>query len=83
MKWLETFKIALIEEDIKTIDTLLKEIPEFKKIEDMRTAYSLIGEAKKKFENEQKNIQIQMNKMQQAKKFLTLKEHESSFDEVY
>ncbi|MCH9814188.1 MAG: hypothetical protein K0U47_09645 [Epsilonproteobacteria bacterium] len=83
MKWLETFKIALIEEDINTIDTLLKEIPEFKKIEDMRTAYSLIGEAKQKFEDEQKNIQLKMNKMQQAKKFLETKEREPAFDEAY
>ncbi len=83
MKWLKLFKIALIEEDIKGIDTLLSEIPEFKKIEDMRSAYTLIGEAKKKFEDEQSIIQQKMNKMQQAKKFLTIKEHESRFDEVY
>lgn len=83
MKWLNSFKIALIEEDIKRIDTLLSEIPEFRKIEDMRAAYTLIGEAKKKFEDEQENIQKKMNKMQQAKKFLTVKVRESKFDEVY
>jgi uncharacterized protein YukE len=83
MKWLKSFKIALIEEDIKAVDTLLTEIPEFKKIEDMRSAYTLIGEAKKKFEDEQLIIQQKMNKMQQAKKFLTANVRESSFDEVY
>ncbi len=83
MKWLKSFKIALIEEDIKTVDTLLSQIPEFKKIEDMRTAYTLIGEAKKRFEDEQSNIQNKMNKMQQAKKFLTVNTRKPSFDEVY
>lgn len=83
MKWLREFKIALIEDDVKGIDTLLLDIPEFKKIEDMRSAYTLIGEAKRKFESEQSIIQQKMNKMQQAKKFLTIKDNESRFDEVY
>jgi uncharacterized protein YukE len=83
MKWLKSFKIAVIEEDISRVDALLKEIPEFKKIEQMREAYTLIGEAKKKFENEQKRIQQNMNKMQQAKNFLNIKEKESKFSEVF
>ncbi len=82
-KWLKAFKIALIEEDLKSIDTLLSEIPEFKKIEDMRNAYTLIGEAKKKFEDEQMIIQQKMNKMQQAKKFLNVNVREANLDEVY
>jgi uncharacterized protein YukE len=83
MKWLKSFKIAVIEEDINTIDKLLKDIPEFKKIEDMREAYTLIGEAKRKFEAEQLRIQKKMNKMQQAKKFLNIEEKESRFSEVF
>jgi len=83
MKWLKSFKIAVIEEDLNSVDALLKEIPEFKKIEDMREAYTLIGEAKRKFETEQLRIQKKMNKMQQAKKFLNLKEDESRFSEAF
>lgn len=83
MKWLESFKIALIEENIKAVDALLSDIPDFKKIEEMREAYTLIGEAKKKFEDEQMIIQQKMNKMQQTKKYLTTNVHESRFDEVY
>jgi uncharacterized protein YukE len=83
MKWLKSFKIAVIEEDINSIDKLLKDIPEFKKIEDMREAYTLIGEAKRKFEAEQLRIQKKMNKMQQAKKFLNIEEKESRFSEVF
>ena len=83
MQWLKSFKIAIIEEDINAIDKLLAEIPEFKKIEDMREAYTLIGEAKNKFEKEQILIQQQMNKIQQTKKFLTTAKEESRLDEVY
>lgn len=83
MKWLEEFKIAVIEEDSIKVDALLKEIPEFKKIEEMREAYALIGEAKKKFENEQKHMQEKMNKMQKAKKFLDGKVKPPKLDEVY
>ncbi len=66
MTWNRSFEIALIKEDINTIDVLLEEIPEFKKIEDMRTAYTLIGEIKQKFENKQLIIQRKMNRLQQA-----------------
>ncbi len=83
MKWLKSFKIALIQEDIITIDTLLTEIPEFKKIDDMRSAYTLIGEAKKRFENKQLIIQQKMNKMKHAKKFLDLKENRYNFDKAF
>jgi hypothetical protein len=83
MKWLKSFKIALIEEDINSIDSLLKEIPEFKRISDMREAYALIGEAKKRFEAEQTLIQEKMNKMKKAKKFLSVDRRETSLDEVY
>ncbi len=83
MKWLKSFKIALIQEDIITIDTLLTEIPEFKKIDDMRSAYTLIGEAKKRFENKQLIIQQKMNKMKHAKKFLDLKENRYNFDKTF
>jgi len=82
-KWLKSFKIAIIEEDINTVDLLLNEIPEFRRIDDMREAYTLIGEAKKRFESEQANIQQKMNKMKQAKKFFSIDMRESRFDEVY
>jgi len=82
-KWLKSFKIALIEEDINTVDTLLVEIPEFRRIDDMREAYALIGEAKKRFENEQSNMQEKMNKMKKAKKFLNIDKREPAIDEIY
>jgi IS1 family transposase len=63
MKWIESFKYALNTRDMKTIDKLIQNIPEFKKIEDMRDAYSIIGEAKKSFEDTQLIIQKRMNQL--------------------
>ena len=64
MNWIELFKLALTRRDITTIDKLVNDIPEFRKMEDMRTAYKLIGEVKQTFEREQHIIQQKMNKMQ-------------------
>ena len=83
MKWLDKFKIALIEEDIDTVNTLINEMPEFKKIDDMRSAYILIGEAKDRFKQEQLSIFKQMSKIQKAKKFLNTKEKTHRLDAVY
>jgi hypothetical protein len=63
MNWIELFKLALTRRDIITIDKLVKEVPEFGKIEDMRTAYTLIDEVKQTFEREQHIIQQKMNNM--------------------
>jgi len=82
-KWLDLFKIASIEEDIKAVEKLLKEIPEFKKIEDMKSAYALINDTKKKFEKKKLETKEKMNKVQKAKKFLNQREDASKFDEVY
>ena len=64
MNWIELFKLALTRRDIITIDKLAHEVPEFRKIEDMRTAYTLLGEVKQTFEREQHIIQQKMNSMQ-------------------
>jgi len=64
MRWDKSFKKALVKEDVKTIDKLLGQMPEFDNIEDMRTAYTLIDQVKKRFENKQLFIQKKMNEMQ-------------------
>lgn len=82
-KWLERFKIALIEEDVTKIDVLLLDIPEFKKIDDLKMAYTLIQTAKEKFEKEKFETKLKMSKIKKAKKFLDIKESEPHLDEVY
>ncbi len=82
-KWLNRFKIALIEEDVSKVDMLLKDIPEFKKIDDLRSAYNLINSAKNRFEKEKFETKLKMNKIKKARKFLDTKEIEHHLDEVY
>ncbi len=81
-KWLELFKIAIIEEDIKKLETLLKEIPEFKKIDDLKSAYRLINEAKDRFEIERKSTKSKLDKIDKAREFFT-KERVSTLNEIY
>ena len=82
MKWLNSFKIAIIEEDVQKVDSLLNDVPEFKRIDDMREAFALIGCAKQKFENEQSIIQEKMNKIKKGKKFLSLERRVVKIDKV-
>ncbi|HIP58997.1 MAG TPA: hypothetical protein EYH01_01050 [Campylobacterales bacterium] len=67
MNWIELFKLALTRRDIITIDKLVQDVPEFRKIEDMRTAYTLIDEVKQTFERKQHIIQQKMNNMHHQK----------------
>lgn len=64
MKWLESFKYALHSRDMKTIDKLMNNLPEFQKMEEMRTAYSFIDAAKKHYEETQLLIVQKMNRLQ-------------------
>ncbi len=67
MNWIELFKLALTRKDVISIDKLVQEVPEFRRMEDMRTAYTLIEEVKQTFEREQHIIQQKMNHMQHQK----------------
>lgn len=67
MNWHTNFKVALNKKDMITIDNLLNKIPEFKNIEEMRQAYTLIGNVKQLFENKQLMIQQNMNTISQQR----------------
>ncbi len=67
MNWIELFKLALTRKDVISIDKLVQDVPEFRRMEDMRTAYTLIEEVKQTFEKEQHIIQQKMNHMQHQK----------------
>ncbi len=69
-KWLEDFKIAIIEKNFEKIETLLEEMPEIKSIGDLKTSVALINEAKKLLAQEQNQLKENMAKIQKSKKFL-------------
>ena len=76
-KWLEAFKIAIIEKNFEKIETLLEEMPEIKSIGDLKTSVALINEAKKLLAQEQTQLKEKMGKIQKSKQFLASEESHS------
>jgi hypothetical protein len=78
-KWLEDFKIAIIEKNFEQIETLLAQMPEIKSINDLKSSVALINEAKKLLAQEQKILRENMDKIQKSKKFLSNHHKEERF----
>ncbi len=78
-KWLENFKIAIIEQNFPKLEELLESMPEIKSINDLKTTVALINEAKKLLANEQKILKENMAKINKSKKFFDNLTNESSF----
>ncbi len=79
LKWLDDFKIAIIEKNFDKIGTLLEEMPEIKSINDLKTSVALINEAKKLLAKEQQTLRENMEKVQKSKKFLATYHEEERF----
>ena len=80
MRWLDSFKRALIESDYDSMEKLLVDIPKFKDLKEQKEALSLIVEAKKVVKVEKDKTLSQMQKIAKTKNFLTQKDDEYSFD---
>jgi len=80
-KWLEKFKIAIIEKDFEKLEQLLEQMPEIKDINQLRSAVSLINESKKLIAKEQRVLKQNMAKIQKSKNFVNTYTEESSFSE--
>jgi enterochelin esterase-like enzyme len=80
LRWLDSFKRALIESDYESMEKLLADIPEFKDIKEQKEALHLIVEAKKVVKVEKDKTLSQMQKIVKTKNFLTQKNGEYSFD---
>lgn len=81
-KWLEDFKIAIIEKDFARIEALLAQMPEIKSINDLKTSVALINEAKKLLAQEQTQLREKMQKIQKSKQFLNHYVEERNFSET-
>ncbi len=80
-KWLENFKIAIIEQNFTKLEELLEDMPDIKSINDLKTAVALINEAKKLIAFEQKILKENMAKVNKSKKFFDNLPQENSFSE--
>jgi len=70
MKWTNSLKIAVIEEDITAIGKLIQNIPEISDLDKAQEALSLIKQAISIVEKEQSKALAAMNKIKQTKAFL-------------
>ena len=80
-KWLEKFKVSIIDKDFSEIERLLEEMPEIKSINDLRTSVALINEAKKLLAQEQNLLRENMAKIQKSKQFLSQTHEEERFSQ--
>ncbi len=78
-KWLDNFKISVVEKNFSKMEELLESMPEIKSINDLKTAVALINEAKKLLAIEQKALKENMAKVNKSKKFFENVVNESSF----
>ena len=69
-EWLESFKIALINEDIDAMDALNTRLPQFDNVAQMKEAQAYIAQAADLMQSRQLELRSNMNKIKQTKKYL-------------
>jgi len=75
LKWLDEFKIALIEENDTKLSSLLSSIPSFNTIEELKVAMALIDQARKIYISKKESLAKQMQKLEASRKFLLSSEN--------
>ena len=68
--WLDTFKLALIQEDEKQLLSLIQELPNFSLDVEMQQAQVLIQNAIELFEAKKPKFKEEMLKIRKTKKYL-------------
>ena len=74
LKWLENFKIAVIEEDFEIIGEMVNAMPIFDTLKQNEEALALVKEANQRATNQRELLLEQMKKAQNAKKFFQREE---------
>lgn len=69
MTWLNSLKVAIIEEDITKIETLTKELPNWDSKQKAQEALALIDEAIKLIDSKKQKTLEAMKKIKQTKVF--------------
>lgn len=72
MSWIESFTIAIVEENYTNIGDLIENIPDFKTIEEAQTACALIQEALIIMQREKENIFEAMQKLKKTRHFVDI-----------
>jgi hypothetical protein len=64
------FKVALIQKDVKTLDTLILEMPQFETLDEMQEAFYLMNHAKDLLENLKNETAITMKKIKENIRYI-------------
>jgi len=68
--WLNNFKIAIVQEDISAIESLLDNMPDFNSVNSMREAKYLIKEAVTILEKRKASVSLELMQIQKNLDFL-------------
>jgi hypothetical protein len=68
--WMNEFKVALIQKDVKTLDTLILEMPQFETLDEMQEAFYLMNHAKDLLENLKNETAITMKKIKENIRYI-------------
>jgi len=82
MKWLDEFKIALIEENDTKISSLLSSMPSFESVEEIQEAMALIDQARKTYISKKESLAKQMQKLETSRKFLLSSENRPKYPKL-
>jgi len=82
MKWLDDFKIALIEEHDDKIYSLISSMPSFDTIEECKEAMALIDQAQKVYTLKKEEIAKQMQQLKKSRKFFFSSENRAKYPKL-
>ncbi len=69
-EWLTDLKLAIINEELESLEKLGREIPSFSKDDNITEAFTLIKQASKILQSERLNIKKQMESIKKTKEYL-------------
>ncbi len=83
MNWQNSLKVALLQKDLKELEYLIYNMPQFDNIDDLELVNSLMLEAKVLFEEEKKKTSKSMSELRKTKSLLAQENRDSKLNLVF
>lgn len=68
--WMNEFKVALIEKNVKALDTLILQMPQFETLDEMEEAFYLMNHARELLENLKNDTARTMKKIKENIRYI-------------
>lgn len=78
--YLNKLKVAVINQDLKLLEKIIQNDPEFESIEEAMEIQAYIKEAVKLLQKEKERLSLEMQKIQNLKKFYNQQKENETFD---